>query len=54
MSFVSAQALPAPAGAGSGDPTKGDFAYALGDDGSAYGLVGWLADDAAFVVQPLQ
>jgi prepilin-type N-terminal cleavage/methylation domain-containing protein len=55
VSFASVKALSGAAGgAGSGEPTKGDFAYALGDDGSAYGLVGWLSGDAAFVVQPMQ
>jgi type II secretion system protein G len=55
VSFAGVQALSGAAGsAGSGDPAKGDFAFALGSDGSAYGLVGWLSGDAAFVVQPLQ
>ena len=48
------QALSGGGGAGSGEPAKGDFAYAYGDDGSAYGLVGWLSGDGAFVIQPLQ
>ena len=56
VSFASVQALAggSGSGAGSGEPSKGDFAYALSSDGSAYGLVGWLAGDSAFVIQPLQ
>jgi hypothetical protein len=55
VSFASLRALSgATGGAGSGEPAKGDFAYALGSDGSAYGLVGWLSGDAAFVIQPMQ
>ena len=39
--------------AGSGTSNKGDFAYARGADEISYGLVGWMARNAAFVVQPL-
>lgn len=52
VKFASAKALDG--AGGSGDPTKGDFAYAFGEQNTTYGLVGWLAGDAAFVVQPLQ
>ena len=41
-------------GAGSGSSSQGDFAYALGTTGATYGLVGWMAGDRAFVLQPLQ
>ena len=55
VSFASVQAVSGASGsAGSGTPAQGDFAYALGTDGSGYGLVGWLAGDSAFVVQPMQ
>jgi type II secretion system protein G len=52
VKFASAKALSN--GGGSGAPTRGDFAYAYGDQSTSYGLVGWLAGDAAFVIQPLQ
>ena len=55
VSFMSAKALSGSGvGGGSGDPSKGDFAYAYTSDQTAYGLVGWLAGDSAFVIQPLQ
>ena len=40
--------------AGTGDPNKGDFAYAYGSTTDAYGLVGWMSGGCAWVVQPLQ
>jgi type II secretion system protein G len=55
VSFASAKALGAGAGsAGSGEPSKGDFAYAYDGETPSYGLVGWLAGSGAFVIQPLQ
>jgi prepilin-type N-terminal cleavage/methylation domain-containing protein len=55
VSFASAKALGSGAGsAGSGDPSKGDFAYAYDGQTPSYGLVGWLAAGSAFVIQPLQ
>jgi prepilin-type N-terminal cleavage/methylation domain-containing protein len=55
VSFASVQAGAGGAGgAGSEEPVKGDFAYAPGSDGTTCGLVGWLADDAAFVLLPMQ
>jgi type II secretion system protein G len=55
VSFASAKALGSGAGsAGSGTPSKGDFAYAYDGQSVSYGLVGWLASDGAFVIQPLQ
>lgn len=53
VGFISAKALD-DGGAGGGDSNAGDFAYARGDTSIHYGLVGWLADDRAFVVQPLR
>jgi type II secretion system protein G len=53
VSFVSVKTLGGGA-AGQGEPAQGDFAYVLSDDGAAYGLAGWLADDGAFVVRPLE
>ena len=53
VGFLSAKALDGN-GAGSGDITKGDFAYAYAADAASYGLVGWMAGNGAFVVQPLQ
>ena len=54
VSFASAKALGSGAGsAGSGDPSKGDFAYAYDGQTPSYGLVGWLAGSSAFVIQPL-
>ena len=41
-------------GASSGAVTKGDFAYANAVNAVSYGLVGWMAGNGAFVVQPLQ
>ena len=40
--------------AGSGDPNKGDFAYAYAANAVSYGLVGWMAGNGAWVVQPLR
>ena len=40
-------------GAGSGSPSRGDFAYAAGAQSASFGLVGWLAGDGAFVLEPL-
>jgi type II secretion system protein G len=55
VSFASAKALGSGAGsAGSGTPSKGDFAYAYDGQSVSYGLVGWLAGASAFVIQPLQ
>jgi type II secretion system protein G len=54
VSFAGVKALSGPGNAGSGEPAQGDFAYAFGAEGSAYGLVGWLSGDGAFVIQPLQ
>jgi prepilin-type N-terminal cleavage/methylation domain-containing protein len=54
VSFASAKALGTGSGsAGSGDPSKGDFAYACDGQTPSYGLVGWLAAGGAFVIQPL-
>ena len=41
-------------GAGAGDPNKGDFAYAYAANAVSYGLVGWMAGNGAWVVQPLR
>jgi type II secretion system protein G len=55
VSFAAAKALGAGAGsAGSGTPSSGNFAYAYDGQAESYGLVGWLADEGAFVIQPLQ
>lgn len=54
VGFISAKALGGSGAAGSGDPSKGNFAYAYGSDNTSYGLVGWLAGDKAFVVQALR
>ena len=54
VGFISAKAAGSGGTAGSGDPSKGDFAYAYGTANVTYGLVGWLAGSAAFVIQPLQ
>jgi hypothetical protein len=51
--FFTAKALSG-SGAGSGEASKGDFAYANATNAVSYGLVGWLAGNGAFVVQPLQ
>jgi prepilin-type N-terminal cleavage/methylation domain-containing protein len=40
-------------GVGGGDSSKGDFAYASATIAVSYGLVGWIAANRAFVVQPL-
>lgn len=53
VGFLSATALSGH-GAGGGEPNQGDFAYSHEDGESSYGLVGWLADDSAFVIQPNQ
>ena len=53
VGFMSAKALSGN-GTGSGDPNKGDFAYAYAANAVSYGLVGWMAGSGAFVVQPLQ
>ena len=53
VGFISAKALDGN-GAGSGGSSKGDFAYAYGQQNTSYGLVGWIAGNGAFVVQPLQ
>ena len=52
VGFISAKALGG--SAGPGDPSRGHFAYADDDESVSYGLVGWLAGDRAFVVQPLE
>jgi len=38
---------------GLGDPSHGDFAYAYDGQSASYGLVGWMADSQAFVLQTL-
>lgn len=43
-----------PSGAGRGDATQGDFAYAFGARNTSYGLVGWMAKDHVFALRPLQ
>jgi type IV pilus assembly protein PilA len=53
VGFLSAKALSG-SGAGSGEASRGDFAYAYGQQNTTYGLVGWLAANGAWVVQPLQ
>jgi prepilin-type N-terminal cleavage/methylation domain-containing protein len=53
VAFSSAQ-VQGGGGAGSGEASKGDFAYANAANAVSYGLVGWLAGNGAFVVQPLQ
>jgi hypothetical protein len=53
VGFLSARALGGSGGAGSGDSSKGDFAYAFAQQNTSYGLVGWMASDGAFVVQAL-
>ena len=54
VGFIGAKALGSGGIPGAGDPTSGDFAYAYGTKNTAYGLVGWMAQDRAFVVQPLE
>jgi hypothetical protein len=54
VGFISAKAAGSGGAAGSGDPSKGDFAYAYGAQNTTYGLVGWLAGSSTFVIQPLQ
>lgn len=55
VGFISAAAIDGgDSGGGSGQPTKGDFAYAPGEQNASYGLVGWMASDRAFVAQPLR
>jgi prepilin-type N-terminal cleavage/methylation domain-containing protein len=53
VNFNSAKALGG-SGAGGGDASKGDFAYAYGQQNTSYGLVVWMAGDSGVVVQPLQ
>ena len=53
VGFIGAKALDGN-GAGSGDSSKGDFAYANATNAISYGLVGWMAGNRAFVVQPLR
>jgi hypothetical protein len=53
VNFNSAKALGG-SGAGSGDASEGALVYAYGQQKSSYGLVGWMAGDSGFVVQPLQ
>ena len=53
VGFLSAQALDG-SGAGSGESSKGDFAYAYAANAASYGLVGWMAGDGAWVVRPLR
>jgi type II secretion system protein G len=38
----------------SGSASPGDFSYVCTDPDASYGLVGWMAEDEAFVLQPLQ
>jgi len=54
VGFLSAQALSGGTGPGAGTNSKGDFAYANASNAISYGLVGWMAGDSAFVVQPLR
>ena len=54
VGFLDAQALSGSGAAGGGTSSKGDFAYANATNAVSYGLVGWLAGNGAFVVQPLQ
>jgi hypothetical protein len=54
VGFIGAKAAGSGGTAGSGDPSKGDFAYAGSNSSISYGLVGWLAGNSAFVIQPLQ
>jgi prepilin-type N-terminal cleavage/methylation domain-containing protein len=54
VNFLSAQAQGGGGTAGSGDPAKGDFAYAYGGQSATFGLVGWMAGGNAWVVQPMQ
>ena len=52
VGFINAKALDG-SGAGSGEASKGDFAYAYAANAVSYGLVGWMARDGVWVVQPL-
>ncbi len=54
VSFLGAQASGGGGAAGSGDPAKGDFAYAHDARTVTFGLVGWMAGGSAWVVQPLK
>ena len=47
VGFISAKAAGSGGSAGSGDPSKGDFAYAGSSSAVSYGLVGWLSGDGA-------
>ena len=53
VGFINATALDGN-GAGSGESSKGDFAYAYAANAVSYGLVGWMARNGAWVVQPLR
>lgn len=52
MNYISAKALSN--GGGLDDPNQGDFAYAYSDQNTPHGLVGRMAKDQIFVLQPLQ
>jgi len=52
VNYISAKALSN--GGGLDDPNQGDFAYAYRDQSTSYGLVGRMAKDQIFVLQPLQ
>jgi len=54
VNFLGANATGGGGTAGAGNPAKGDFAYAYGGQTARFGLVGWMAGDRAWVVQPLQ
>lgn len=53
VGFISAKPLDGNS-AGSGDSSKGDFACAMGDTSTSYGLVGSMAGNGAFAVQQLR
>jgi len=53
VGFINATALDGN-GAGSGGSSKGDFAYAYAANAVSYGLVGWMAGNRAWMVQPLR
>jgi len=52
VNYISAKALSN--GGRLGDPNQGDFAYAYSDQNTPHGLVGRMAKDQIFVLQPLQ
>jgi len=54
VAFSGAQVQGGGGAAGSGNPAKGDFAYAYGGQTATFGLVGWMAGGNAWVVQPMQ